>query len=71
MVRSIVGFSIFAILSILAIKLVAALLGAALGILGTVLWFAFLGFVFYLILKLISPSTARSVREMITGKPTV
>ena len=33
------------------------------------LWLAFIGFVFYLILRLFSPSTADQLRDMIKGKP--
>jgi hypothetical protein len=32
------------------------------------LWLAALGFVFYLILKIISPKTARRVKETIRGE---
>jgi hypothetical protein len=34
----------------------------------SVLWLAAIGFVFYFILKVISPSTARRIREMIRGE---
>ena len=39
----------------------------AAGLVATVLWFAFLGFVIYFVLKLIAPGTAARVREMIAG----
>ena len=45
--------------------------GAAvtIGLLGTILWLAFVGFVIYLLLKIIAPDTAARVREMIAGRP--
>jgi len=44
------------------------LLGFAFSLLMSLLWLAAIGLVFYFILKVISPSTARRVREMIRGK---
>jgi len=35
----------------------------------TILWLAFLGFVVYMALRLISPRTADRIREMIKGRP--
>jgi hypothetical protein len=67
MIRNLVGFAIFAVLAIFLLKVVFALFGLALGLLGAVLWFAFLGFVIYLILKVLAPETAARVREMIAG----
>lgn len=69
MVRSLFGFAIFAVVAILASKILFALLGVALGLVGKLLWLAFLGWMFYLVLKLFAPETARSVRETIAGKP--
>lgn len=69
MFRSLVGFAVFAGLSILAIKLIFSVLGGVLGIAMTLLWFAFLGWVFYLILKIVAPGAAVRVREMISGRP--
>ena len=33
------------------------------------LWLAALGFIFYLVLRVLSPSTADKIREMIKGRP--
>jgi hypothetical protein len=43
------------------------LFGLVIGLLGAILWFAFLGFVIYLVLKVFAPETAARVREMIAG----
>jgi len=38
------------------------------GILMTVLWLAAIGFIFYVVLRVISPATADRVRDTIRGK---
>jgi hypothetical protein len=43
------------------------MLGFVWGILGTLIWLAFLGFVFYMILRIFSPRTADKVRDTIRG----
>jgi hypothetical protein len=67
MIRNLLGFAIFAVVAIFVLKLVFGLFGLVLGLLGAVLWFAFLGFIIYLVLKLFAPETAARVREMIAG----
>lgn len=69
MIRNIVGYAVFAVVAVFAIRLAFGLLGLAVNLFWALLWFAFVGFVFYLILRLISPATADRVREMIKGKP--
>ena len=66
--RTIFGYAVLAVLGILALKLVFGLLSFAIGLAMTVVIWAALGFGFYLVLKLISPPTARRVRELVTGK---
>lgn len=69
MIRTIAGFSIFAFVGVLAMKLMFSLLGGIFSIIGTILIWAFWGWIFYMILKLIAPDAARSLKEMITGRP--
>ncbi|HEY3279687.1 MAG TPA: hypothetical protein VGJ83_04170 [Gemmatimonadales bacterium] len=69
MFRSIVGFALLAVVAWLALKLVFGVLGTLVGLAMTVLWLAAIGFLFYLALRLISPSTADRVRDMIKGRP--
>lgn len=64
MVRSVAGFAVFAAVVLVALKV----LGFVWGLLGTILWLAFLGFVFYLLLRLLSPGTADKVRDTIRGE---
>jgi hypothetical protein len=68
MVRTVVGFAAFALAGILVLKLVFGLLGFAFSILMTLLVWAAIGFGIYLVIKVISPDTARRVREMVTGR---
>jgi hypothetical protein len=70
MFRSIFGFAVLALVAWLALKIVFGLLGGLVGLAMTLLMFAAVGFVFYIVLRMISPSTADKVREMIKGRPT-
>ena len=69
MFRSIFGFAVFAVLAWLGLKIVFSVLGGLVALAMTLLWLAALGFIFYLVLRVISPSTADKVREMIKGRP--
>ncbi|MEK6597105.1 MAG: hypothetical protein AABY91_02140 [Gemmatimonadota bacterium] len=66
MVRSVAGYAVFAAVVLLGLKL----LGFVWGLLGTLLWLAFLGFLFYMVLRIFSPGTADRVRDTIKGNPT-
>jgi len=67
MFRSLFGFAVFAVVAMVAIKFVFGLIGFAIGMLGALLWFAFLGFMLYLVIRLLSPSTADRIRDTIRG----
>ena len=67
MVRNISGFAIVAFVAVMAWKLLTSVFGALIGLVLTVLWWAFLGFVIYTILKMFSPSTAQKIRDTIRG----
>ena len=69
MIRTLVGYFIVAVIGIVALKLVLGLIGFAASLFMSLLWFAAIGFVFYLVLKVVSPSAARRVRETIRGQP--
>ena len=71
MFRNLLGFAVFAIIAIFLLKVFLGLFGLVIGLLITVAWFAFIGFLIYLVLKLIAPDTAARVREMIAGRPAV
>jgi threonine/homoserine/homoserine lactone efflux protein len=68
MFRSILGFAIFAVLAWLGLKIVFSVLGGLIGLAMTVLWLAGIGYLGYLVLRVVSPSTAEKVRDMIKGR---
>jgi hypothetical protein len=71
MIRKLLGFAIFAVVAIFLLKVLFGLFGLVIGLLWAVLWFAFVGFLIYLILKIVAPDTAARVREMIVGRPAI
>ncbi|UCF40448.1 MAG: hypothetical protein JSW43_12060 [Gemmatimonadota bacterium] len=68
MARALVGYAVLAVVGIIALKLLFGVLSIAWSLLWVALWLAALGFVFYLILKIISPETARRVKDKIRGE---
>lgn len=68
MLRSILGFAVFAVVAWIGLKIVLSLLGGLIGLAVTVLWLAAIGFLFYIVLRMLSPSTADRLREMIRGR---
>jgi hypothetical protein len=67
MIRTIFAVGIFALLGLFALKLVFGILGFAFGIFGALLIIAFkialLGGAVYLVIRIVSPETARKLRE--------
>lgn len=68
MFRSILGFAILAIVAWLVLKIFFGLLGTLVGLAMTILWLAGIGFLCYLVLRIVSPSTADKVRDAIKGR---
>ena len=69
MVRTVLGFSVFAFVGVLAMKLVFGLLGGIFSLLVPILIWAFWGWLLYTLLQMIAPDTAARIREVITGRP--
>ncbi len=69
MFRSIIGFAILAVVAWLGLKLIFGIVGSLFGLATTVLTLAVIGFFFYMALRILSPSTADRVRDMIKGRP--
>ena len=67
MIRTFAGYAVVGLVGIIALKLVFSLIGFVFSLLWTLLWIAAIGFVFYLVLKLINPDAARRVREKVSG----
>ncbi|MFI5206402.1 MAG: hypothetical protein ACHQU8_06575 [Gemmatimonadales bacterium] len=68
MLRKILGFAVLAVVAFFALRLAFSLLGVAVGLAFVVLKLALIGLAIYWVLKLVAPSTARKVDEMIKGE---
>jgi uncharacterized membrane protein len=68
MLRKVIGFAVLAIVAWIVLKLALGLLGIALHLVWTILTLALVGLVVYWVIKLISPGTARRVKDMISGE---
>jgi O-antigen/teichoic acid export membrane protein len=67
MIRRILGFAVMAIVALLVLKIALGLLGVLIGLTVSVLVLAGMGYVFYLVLRFFSPSTAERIRQVIRG----
>jgi hypothetical protein len=70
MVRTVGGFAVLAVVAMIGFKLLMALFGTLLGLVATLLWWAFLGFVVYTLLKIFAPGIAAQIRDAIRGTST-
>ncbi|MHB1326942.1 MAG: hypothetical protein ACYC2K_01955 [Gemmatimonadales bacterium] len=68
MVRGLVGFAGFFVLFLVGMKVIGFLIGGVIGLVFNVLWFAFLGWLIYLVIKVVSPSTAQNIRDTVRGR---
>lgn len=71
MIRNMLGFAALAVVAMIAIKFILSIFGIIVSLFMALLWFAFVGFLIYMVLRVLSPSTADRVKEMISGKPAV
>ncbi len=67
MIRNVTGFAVFAFLAVIGFRLLGAIFGGLLGLILTVIWWAFIGYVIYSIIRMFSPDTAQKIRETIRG----
>jgi len=67
MLRKVLGFAVLAVVAFLVLRLGLWIIRVTLGLAWTVLMLALVGLVIYWVIKLISPSTARRVKDMISG----
>ncbi len=68
MLRKVLGFAVLAVVAFLVLKLGLWVIGKAVSLVTTVIMLALVGLVIYWVIKLISPSTARRVKDMISGE---
>jgi O-antigen/teichoic acid export membrane protein len=69
MIRRILGFAVVAIVALLVLKIALGLLGVLIGLAVSLLVLAVMGYAFYLVLRVFSPSTAERIRQAIRGTP--
>ena len=69
MLRTLVGYAALAVIGFFLLNVAFGLLGLVLSIAVKLAVWAAIGFGIYLLLKVISPDTARRVQEMVSGKP--
>ena len=71
MLRTVFTIGLFAVLGLIALKLVFGVLPALIGLFIMLavlaLKIAFVGFLIYLIIRVVSPDTARKLRERFSG----
>jgi uncharacterized membrane protein len=68
MFRKVLGFAVLAVVAFIVLRLGLWIVRVTLGLAWTVLMLALVGLVIYWVIKLISPSTARRVKDMISGE---
>jgi len=66
--RRIIGLALLAVLVWVVAQVALGLLGTLLGLAVTILVFAAFGYLFYLVLRLVSPNAAARVLEIIRGR---
>ena len=71
MIRNMLGFAALGVVAMIAIKFIFSIFGIIVSLFMALVWFAFVGFLIYMVLRVLSPSTADRVKEMISGKPVV
>lgn len=69
MLRALIGFALFAVVALAALHLLFGLFGVVVGLAVVLLKFALVGFLLYLVLRVVSPTTADRIRDMISGRP--
>ena len=66
--QKLMGYSLLAIVALFAWRILTGLFGMLLGLVFSLLWLAFVGFMIYLVIRIFSPSTADRIQEMLSGK---
>lgn len=69
MIRRILGYAVVAIVALLVLKIALGLLGVLIGLAVSIVVLAALGYGFYVVLRVLSPSTAERIRQAIRGTP--
>lgn len=67
--RKILGFAVLAVVAYIILKIVFALLGTFISLGITILMAAAVGFMIYMVLKLVAPGLAAKISGAISGQP--
>ncbi|MGH7533198.1 MAG: hypothetical protein ACREL4_07905 [Gemmatimonadales bacterium] len=68
MVRSLLGYAVLAVVAYFALQIVLGLFGIVVGLFFKVLWLAAIGFIVYLVIRVLSPGTADKIADTMKGK---
>ena len=68
MIRKLVGYAAVGVIGFVVVKLLFSIVGLAFSLFWLLLWLGAIGFLFYLVLKLINPDAARRMREKVSGR---
>ena len=68
MIRTLTGHAVVGVVAIIVLNRLFGIIGFALSLLWTLFWLVAIGFLIYLVLKIVSPDTARRVREKVAGR---
>lgn len=72
MLRTVFLLGVFVLLGMIALRLVFGIFGGLIALLFWLLWkavgIAILGLIVYVIIKIVSPDTARKIRAALSGK---
>jgi hypothetical protein len=68
MIRRILGFALFAVVALLVLKIALGLLGVLIGLAVTVVVLAAMGYACYVVVLVLSPTTAARIRAAIRGR---
>lgn len=68
MFRTLLGYAVLAVVAWFALQIVLGLFGIVLGLIFKVLWLAAIGFIIYLVIRIVSPRTADKIEDTVKGK---
>lgn len=68
MFRTMLGYAVLAVVAWFALQIVLGLFGIVLGLIFKLLWLAAIGFIIYLVIRIVSPRTADKIEDTVKGK---
>lgn len=68
MFRSLLGYAVLAVVAYFALQIVLGLFGIVVGLVFKLLWLAAIGFIVYLVIRVLSPGTADKIADTMKRK---